>query len=714
MKKLFVLLAFVLCLQPSAAFAAADPRCSDPVIEPLCATITDAITGPTACYQGGPAVVVSQSSTNVVLKLPMVFGYTEITLNSSNPNLATLVTGAMTLRYVADNSQQYYWTDNSTLGFTSPAHLNLHFVYQPRVPASAGICGTEGQIIIDEDHPAAGAPYETFERWGSSGSITPSVITLSLKKGQAFTISTGSYREKRSVRFSINDDGTINLVRPTVAPVVVPVTPVPVTAAVVVPATLPSGELGTTKGKYLFEFRDSKAYIKYRKNGASTNETFVNSRGPIVATAVQNFNPLSFIVAGESALTVSKSPTLAGQTDSAAPYVNLSPNDRITFSISRGSPDNVSGIVFNTNANGEVLADGIEGFSQMGSGVAVQASLPATTVGTYSVTPNTWASGFVKLGCFTDTWDRGLKGLAAGIPSPGDGNYYYWDNAMNRGKCVNHCKSKGFSYAAVQYGKACFCDNDYTKHPKISDASCNMPCPAGAAGETCGGTWANEIYETGLNFPPRIKEVAQEKAVALEGEKTTIAPGKVLGGAIKERWVKFDKNIAINPPVAAEFANGTGLHISQVNLDHKGTYVAQLKNAAGEVVTQPIKLGVIPKASIKPLGCYRDSWNRTMTGLADAGHAPSHTPYIDDPVKMTLPHCIQTCAHKGFTKAAVQYGRACFCDNDDSYASQGVLDIAACKNKALGAQPCPGNPAHTCGGTWANEVYEIGQPVYAE
>ena len=65
------------------------------------------------------------------------------------------------------------------------------------------------------------------------------------------------------------------------------------------------------------------------------------------------------------------------------------------------------------------------------------------------------------------------------------------DEKMTVQKCIQMCG--GYRYAAVQYGKHCFCDNSYGKYGKVGN--CNMPC-AGDVDEICGGSWANSVYST--------------------------------------------------------------------------------------------------------------------------------------------------------------------------------------------------------------------------
>jgi hypothetical protein len=89
------------------------------------------------------------------------------------------------------------------------------------------------------------------------------------------------------------------------------------------------------------------------------------------------------------------------------------------------------------------------------------------------------------IGCFRDDGDPSGTG---GRDLSGAMIEY---DTMNPTSCITECASRGFSYAAVQYGRFCFCGNSYGRFG--SSNSCNMPCD-GNRGEICGGSWANSVY----------------------------------------------------------------------------------------------------------------------------------------------------------------------------------------------------------------------------
>ncbi|ESO82963.1 hypothetical protein LOTGIDRAFT_169789, partial [Lottia gigantea] len=59
--------------------------------------------------------------------------------------------------------------------------------------------------------------------------------------------------------------------------------------------------------------------------------------------------------------------------------------------------------------------------------------------------------------------------------------------------CINLCRNNNYRYAAVEYGRECFCDNAFDWKLKKSDNDCNMPC-AGDKLQFCGGSLRMAIY----------------------------------------------------------------------------------------------------------------------------------------------------------------------------------------------------------------------------
>ncbi len=86
------------------------------------------------------------------------------------------------------------------------------------------------------------------------------------------------------------------------------------------------------------------------------------------------------------------------------------------------------------------------------------------------------------LGCFKDNSSRDIAAR-------------HWSSgSMTVGKCVADCRSRGYRYAGVQYYTHCFCGNSYGRLGRASN--CTAKC-GGNKSQTCGGSWANSVYDTG-------------------------------------------------------------------------------------------------------------------------------------------------------------------------------------------------------------------------
>ena len=110
---------------------------------------------------------------------------------------------------------------------------------------------------------------------------------------------------------------------------------------------------------------------------------------------------------------------------------------------------------------------------------AGQPSSPTTTPVTKEI------GGFKYTGCFKDAENRVLNGKVR--PDVG---------SMTNEKCINRCKSLGFSVAGTEYGGQCYCGNEIVGSEKLDESSCNSTCE-GDKSDTCGGSWALSVFSTG-------------------------------------------------------------------------------------------------------------------------------------------------------------------------------------------------------------------------
>jgi hypothetical protein len=97
------------------------------------------------------------------------------------------------------------------------------------------------------------------------------------------------------------------------------------------------------------------------------------------------------------------------------------------------------------------------------------------------------------------------------------------------------------------------------------------------------------------------------------------------------------------------------------------------------------------RVNIVALGCFKDQGDPGGTRGRDLDGV------MVTESDMTTESCASICASRGFAYAGTQDSTQCFCGS--GYGRSGPS--GACNYK------CGGNPSQTCGGFWANSVYQV-------
>ena len=165
--------------------------------------------------------------------------------------------------------------------------------------------------------------------------------------------------------------------------------------------------------------------------------------------------------------------------------------------------------------------------------------------------------GYSYKGCYRDSNERDLNG------------YSFSSEAIQIDDCATLCKKKGFRYMGLQYSSYCFCGNSYGKHGKANN--CNMPC-SGEHDKTCGGSWANSVYDLSdkefsleeyfhhdVNVEPWF-ERWHVVAVPMEAKNLV---GKIAGSNERFGWKHPVRDIGDAMPPKG--ANGAALYLHPVS-----------------------------------------------------------------------------------------------------------------------------------------------------
>ena len=101
-----------------------------------------------------------------------------------------------------------------------------------------------------------------------------------------------------------------------------------------------------------------------------------------------------------------------------------------------------------------------------------------------------------SLGCWVDESDRAISGVDNGFKVLGSKT-----GVASIQKCADYCKTLGSTIFSLQAGKQCFCAADAEGYQKYGPSdNCTTPC-MGNEEETCGGTWANQVYKNNQEPP---------------------------------------------------------------------------------------------------------------------------------------------------------------------------------------------------------------------
>lgn len=107
---------------------------------------------------------------------------------------------------------------------------------------------------------------------------------------------------------------------------------------------------------------------------------------------------------------------------------------------------------------------------------------PVSSTTTTSTQPDPTATGWVSLGCYTDSVAARSLPVILGVPD------------LTNAKCQAACKVAGYTLAGTEYAAECFCGNEILNSGAPAASGCNMPCN-GDASEMCGGPDRMNLWE---------------------------------------------------------------------------------------------------------------------------------------------------------------------------------------------------------------------------
>ncbi|OQN97693.1 hypothetical protein B0A48_16013 [Cryoendolithus antarcticus] len=340
------------------------------------------------------------------------------------------------------------------------------------------------------------------------------------------------------------------------------------------------------------------------------------------------------------------------------------------------------------------------------------------------VTP-TLPSGWTSLGCWTDATNN--RAFRNQVQQPAGG--------MTVDYCTATCSSQGYSYAGLEFGSECWCDNAVQNNQgQASDGSagCNKPC-SGSAGETCGGAGRLNVYAAGGAWRSLGCYADQPNARTLAVEKDyfgSLTPATCQAYCQTNGYPYSGMEYGRECHCGFSFENGGG---PAPDGNAGCSFVCEGDNT--ELCGGSNRLSmfeyvntdgtVSSKAPTTGTGSGSGTGTGTTTPAAGPSQVPSNLPsgwsfqscYNDNPGNrilskqqpnsdtMEIESCISACSGAGYSIAGMEYSHECYCDNAlASYAS-----IASSQSNCNMA--CSGDSTELCGGAGAISVFSTGTPA---
>lgn len=260
-------------------------------------------------------------------------------------------------------------------------------------------------------------------------------------------------------------------------------------------------------------------------------------------------------------------------------------------------------------------------------------------------------------------------------------------SGATKAACIAAAKARGFAYAGLQYGGACFAGNvlGYERRP---DGECGMPCTA-SPGDNCGGAWRSQVHATGVAVPPAPSATAL--GCYPDAPQRALPVAIIDSGATKERCIAaaaarglryaglqyggqcFGGNTLAGTPVAGSNCQ------TPCTADPGQPCGGSWHNAVFDL--GPLTAAMPPATA--ELGCWVDTPRRAL-------------PVALMPSGATVQSCVALARKLGFAYAGLQFEGQCWAGDTPGFAQ---APAAECDTK------CTAATGQKCGGGWRNSLW---------
>ncbi|WWC85175.1 uncharacterized protein L201_000032 [Kwoniella dendrophila CBS 6074] len=284
-------------------------------------------------------------------------------------------------------------------------------------------------------------------------------------------------------------------------------------------------------------------------------------------------------------------------------------------------------------------------------------------------------------------------------------------SSMTVEKCLAYCDNYNMPLAGLEFSGECYCGNVLGNGASLNSKSnsCYMTCN-GDSGRLCGGPGALSLYvSTKSNAASLNSDYTSTTLTLPSGWSSTgcYAEGKT-GRALDG----YSYSGILNTATCINYCKNKGY--SMAGLEYGGECYCDnaFRNGAGALATtcnMPCNGGpgencgganvlqVYSNPSLAPTASTSNGYSKQACIQEVSGRALTGASTSSD--SMTIDTCTSFCKSSGFTLAAVEYGKECYCGNSL------VNGASLSKYSTQCTMTCAGNKKQNCGGPNALQVY---------
>ncbi|WRT66807.1 uncharacterized protein IL334_003770 [Kwoniella shivajii] len=284
--------------------------------------------------------------------------------------------------------------------------------------------------------------------------------------------------------------------------------------------------------------------------------------------------------------------------------------------------------------------------------------------------------------------------------------------SMTVESCLAYCGNANMPLAGLEYSGECYCGNVLANGASLSNkaTTCNMNCN-GDSGRKCGGPGALSLYvSTGSNAASLSSDYTSTAVTLPYGWSSMGCYKEGKTGRALDGWTYSSP--ALNTATCVSYCKSKGY--SMAGLEYGGECYCDnaFRNGAGDLATtcnMPCSGGpgencgganvlqVYSNPSLAPSASASNGYTKQSCIQEVSGRALTGASYSSD--SMTIDTCTAYCKTSGFTYAAVEYGRECYCGNAL------VNGASLSKYSSQCTTTCAGNKKQNCGGPNALSLY---------